>query len=73
MQYSKYSNLESASLIIYKQKNKIETRNEYICSIEQVCKKHDIQALYNQFVSFSEFKNEIREALSKFEYFEYYF
>ena len=58
-------------IIIYKQKNKIETRNEYICSIEQVCKKHDIQALYNQFVSFSEFKNEIREALSKFEYFEY--
>lgn len=65
-------------MIIYKLKNKIDTRNPYICKIENVCKQHDINALYNAFISFDDFQIEIKEELINFKYFEncikdYYF
>lgn len=65
-------------IIIYKCKNKILTRNDYICHVEEVCKKHDIQSLYNEIISFNDFQKEIKNELCHFIYFEdcikdYYF
>ena len=53
-------------MIIYKQKNNITTRNDYLCKVENVCKQHDIKSLYNELILFKEFQNEIKEELSKF-------
>lgn len=55
-------------MIIYKIKNKIVTTDPYICKVEAVCKQHDINALYNTFISFDNFQIEIKEELTKFKH-----
>ncbi|MGN1222799.1 MAG: hypothetical protein ACI4T1_01555 [Christensenellales bacterium] len=57
-------------IIIYKRKNNIKTRNDYICKLERVCKQHNIYSLYNELINFKDFKNELQEAFDNFGHFE---
>lgn len=57
-------------ITIYKRKNNITTKNEYICKLERVCKQHDINSLYNELINFKDFKNELQDAFNQFVHFE---
>ena len=57
-------------LIIYKRKNNISTRNEYICQLEKTCKQHNINSLYNALIDFKDFRYELKKAFDEFGHFE---
>lgn len=57
-------------LIIYKNKNKIETSDDYINHIEQICKAHDLESLYKELINFKYFQLELKDAFNEFKYFK---